>query len=181
VEWPQCLSSRRPAKTIVPKVKCKFGSIINDGAQAYKGAIPSDRWKEPYMSKSELHHEMKDSVTFFGWEEDRSLLRAMGVQAVQDVSLIRHAYVRTNNQKQGIGSRLLSHLETPAQDPILIGTWADAARAVHFCEKHGSKLVDSGQKDLLLRRYWTVPARQVETSVALADRKWLDLHEAKSG
>lgn len=149
-------------------------TIINDGAQAYKGIIPSDRWKEPYMSKAELKHEIKDGVSFSGWEEDGRLLGVMGVQEVEDVCLIRHAYVRTSNRNHGIGSRLLLHFQDLAQHPLLIGTWADAAWAIRFYEKHGFKIVDSQKKDLLLRRYWDIPERQIETSVVLASQKWLE-------
>ncbi len=149
--------------------------IIEDGAQAYKGAIPFDRWKEPYMSRSELSHEIRHGVHFSGWEEDGSLLGVMGVQQVQDVSLIRHAYVRTSKQNQGIGSNLLSNFKRLAQWPILIGTWADAAWAIRFYEKHDFKLVEAKQASPLLRRYWKIPDRQIETSVVLADRKWFGL------
>jgi len=154
-------------------------SIVNDGAQAYKGIIPPDRWKDPYMSRAELLHEIDDGVEFSGWEEAGGLVGVMGVQRVQDVSLIRHAYVRTSNRNQGIGSRLLKHFESVTQTPILIGTWADAAWAVRFYEKHAFKMVNSRQKDLLLRRYWKIPERQVETSVVLADRKWFDLNASE--
>jgi N-acetylglutamate synthase-like GNAT family acetyltransferase len=146
-------------------------SIINDGAQAYKGVIPADRWKEPYMSNSELKHEMEEGVVFYGLEEGGELLGVMGIQAVQDVSLIRHAYVRTKNRKQGIGSQLLLHFKEKTDRPILIGTWASATWAILFYEKHGFKTVGSTETNLLLRRYWKIPQRQIETSVVLADGK----------
>jgi N-acetylglutamate synthase-like GNAT family acetyltransferase len=153
-------------------------SIINDGAQAYKGIIPADRWKEPYMSKSELKHEMEEGVVFYGLEEGGELLGVMGIQNVQDVSLIRHAYVRTTNRKQGIGSQLLLHFKGKTKRPILIGTWATALWAIRFYEKHGFKTVSSTETDLLLRRYWKIPERQIETSVVLANRKpeWMTDH-----
>jgi len=141
--------------------------IINDGARAYKGVIPKDRWKEPYMSRTELQHEISDGVEFWGVVENGVLTAVMGMQAVQDVTLIRHAYVRSNRQRLGIGSRLLSHLLSVAERPILIGTWADAAWAICFYEKHGFQLVSPEQKGLLLRRYWNIPERQIETSVVL--------------
>ena len=144
-------------------------SIINDGAQAYKGVIPADRWTEPYMSKEELRQEIDDGVVFWGCEEAGSLLGVMGLQKVQDVTLIRHAYVRTSSQKQGIGSRLLSFLLNKAERPVLIGTWADANWAIRFYRKHGFQVVDQQKKEQLLRRYWTVPERQIEISVVLAD------------
>jgi GNAT superfamily N-acetyltransferase len=150
-------------------------STINDGAQAYKGVIPLDRWKEPYMSKSELKHEIEEGVVFSGWDCGR-LLGVMGIQVVQDVSLIRHAYVRTQSRNHGIGSRLLLHFKELTERPILIGTWASTSWAIRFYEKHGFKIVGSAEKDLLLRRYWKIPERQSETSVVLADKKpeWME-------
>ena len=144
-------------------------AIVNDGARAYQGVIPVDCWTEPYMSRDELRHEIEDGVTFWGFEEGEALEGVMGVQRVQDVTLIRHAYVRTGSQNRGIGGRLLSHLRTLAQGPVLIGTWADAIWAIRFYEKHGFRVVGPEQKDRLLRRYWTVPERQMERSVVLAD------------
>jgi N-acetylglutamate synthase-like GNAT family acetyltransferase len=144
-------------------------SIINDGAQAYKGVIPADRWTEPYMSRKELRQEIDDGVMFWGYEEAGSLSGVMGLQMVQDVTLIRHAYVRTSSQKQGIGSRLLTYLLKKAERPVLIGTWADASWAIRFYKKYGFQLVDQQEKERLLRKYWTVPERQIETSVVLAD------------
>jgi N-acetylglutamate synthase-like GNAT family acetyltransferase len=101
-------------------------AIINDGAQAYKGTIPADRWEEPYMSREKLRHEIADGVSFWGYEESSQLIGVMGIQTVQDVTLIRHAYVRTGSQKRGIGAQLLSHLRNLSTMPVLIGTWADA-------------------------------------------------------
>ncbi|HLJ50423.1 MAG TPA: GNAT family N-acetyltransferase [Bryobacteraceae bacterium] len=147
-------------------------SIVNDGAQAYKGVIPPDCWTDPYMSKDELRLEIEDGVTFWGFEENGSLAGVMGVQYVQDVTLIRHAYVRGGNQQQGIGGRLLSHLKERARGPILIGTWAAATWAIRFYEKHGFNVVPNEQKERLLRRYWKIPSRQVETSVVLAEAGW---------
>jgi GNAT superfamily N-acetyltransferase len=149
-------------------------SIINDAAQAYKGIIPADRWKEPYMPRNELRHEMDEGVVFWGYEEDGDLVGVMGIQHVQDVTLIRHAYVRPARQNQGIGGKLLSTLRQQTTRPVLIGTWADAVWAVRFYEKHGFRLVSPAEKERLLRKYWSIPARQVETSVVLADEKWFD-------
>jgi GNAT superfamily N-acetyltransferase len=146
--------------------------IVNDGAHAYRGVIPADRWNEPYMSRAELREEIDDGVIFWGHEEGATLEGVMGLQAVQDVTLIRHAYVRTGRQKRGIGARLLAHLETVASTPVLIGTWADAVWAIRFYEKYGFQIVRPDQKDQLLRRYWKVPERQIDTSVVLADRRW---------
>nr|HDM58977.1 GNAT family N-acetyltransferase [Bacillota bacterium] len=149
-------------------------SIINDAAQAYKGVIPADCWKEPYMSRNELRHEMDEGVVFWGYEEDGRLVGVMGIQHVQDVTLIRHAYVRPAKQNQGIGGKLLSFLRQQTARPILIGTWADATWAIRFYEKHGFRLVSPEEKGRLLRKYWSVPARQIETSVVLADQKWFE-------
>jgi len=147
-------------------------TIINDGAQAYKGIIPDDRWTVPYMSREKLEHDRDEGVVFWGYEEDGSLLGVMGIQEVQDVTLIRHAYVLTGSQKRGIGAQLLSHLRELASGPVLIGTWADAVCAIHFYERHGFQMVGPQEKDRLLKKYWTVPERQIETSVVLADQKW---------
>jgi GNAT superfamily N-acetyltransferase len=144
-------------------------SIINDGALAYKGVIPADCWTDPYMSRDELHDEMNDGVVFWGLEQNGVLSGVTGLQYVQNVTLIRHAYVRPGSQKQGVGGRLLSHLRELSRGPVLIGTWADAVWAIRFYEKHGFHVVPSEQKELLLRRYWKIPERQVETSVVLAE------------
>jgi N-acetylglutamate synthase-like GNAT family acetyltransferase len=147
-------------------------TIINDGAQAYKGIIPADRWTEPYMSKEKLQHEIEDGVTFWSYEHNGQLAGVMGIQHVQDVTLIRHAYVRTTNQKQGIGGRLLSHLRELTERPVLIGTWADATWAIRFYERYGFQKISPEEKVQLLNTYWTIPERQIETSVVLADSKW---------
>jgi GNAT superfamily N-acetyltransferase len=147
-------------------------AIINDGAQAYRGTIPEDRWTEPYMSREKLQHEIDDGVAFWGYQDDATLAGVMGIQPVQDVILIRHAYVRTGNQKRGIGSQLLSHLRQLTEAPVLIGTWADAVWAIRFYERHGFRQVSPEDKDRLLKQYWKIPARQVETSVVLADATW---------
>jgi len=146
--------------------------IINDAAQAYRGIIAEDRWKDPYIAKEELLHEIDDGVVFWGYEEDDYLQGVMGIQDKGEVTLIRHAYVRTMMQNQGIGSRLLSFLEKETANPILMGTWADAELAIRFYEKHGYRLVAPEEKDRLLKIYWTIPERQIETSVVLADKKW---------
>jgi GNAT superfamily N-acetyltransferase len=151
--------------------------IINDGARAYQGIIPEDRWREPYMPESELHQEIGDGVVFWGFEENGELIGVMGIQQVQDVTLIRHAYVRTNHQKKGIGAQLLFHLRSLTRGPVLIGTWADAAWAIRFYEKHGFRVVRPEQKDRLLKRYWTIPERQAETSIVLVDTKWRALNQ----
>jgi GNAT superfamily N-acetyltransferase len=155
--------------------------IINDGAAAYKGVIPADRWTEPYMSKEELQHEMEQGVVFWGYEDGGTLLGVMGIQQVRDVTLIRHAYVRSGSQKRGIGSQLLAHLRDLAQTPVLIGTWADAVWAIRFYERHGFQMVSPQEKKQLLQRYWTIPERQVETSVVLVDANYRRLRAQSAG
>ena len=147
-------------------------TIINDGARVYKGVIPADRWSEPYMSLEHLRHEIDEGVLFWGYEESGTLLGAMGIQHVQDVTLIRHAYVRTAQQKRGIGALLLTHLRQLTVRPVLIGTWGDAVWAIRFYEKHGFQKVSPREKDLLLKKYWSIPERQMATSIVLADSAW---------
>jgi len=142
--------------------------VINNAAQAYKGIIPDDRWKKSYMSAEELKEEIEAGVRFFGWIEGDHLLGVAGIQFVKDTTLIRHTYVLTKCQGRGIGSNLLEHLMSLAETPeILVGTWADVTWAVRFYEKHSFKLVSPEEKDRLLRTYWNIPERQIETSVVL--------------
>ena len=142
--------------------------VINDAAQAYKDVIPDDRWKEPYMPAEALKEEVETGVRFFGYVGDDCLLGVMGTQPIREITLIRHAYVVTKCQGRGIGTKLLEHLMSLGQSPeMLVGTWADATWAIKFYEKHGFKLVSPEEKDRLLRTYWNVPERQVETSVVL--------------
>ncbi len=149
--------------------------IINDSAQAYKGVIPHDRWKEHYISREELLHEIEAGVEFWGYEEDGQLIGVMGIQHVQEVALIRHAYVRTAKQNQGIGKELLLFLKKLAHRPILIGTWEDAKWATCFYENNGFQMVSSEEKEEILRIYWNIPERQAQTSVVLADQQWFDI------
>lgn len=151
-------------------------AIINDAAQAYRGVIPEDRWKDPYMPADEVRREIADGIVFSGVEQGGGLVGVMGVQPVGDVTLIRHAYVRTEYQSRGIGGELLTHLLARADRPVLIGTWAASRPAIRFYEKHGFEVIEGLEKDRLLRRYWSIPERQVETSVVLADPKWLRAH-----
>ena len=146
--------------------------IINDAAQAFKGIIPQDRWHEPYMSLAELRAQIDDGIVFWGLERDGHLIGVMGIQDKSEVTLIRHAYVTTKAQKQGIGKKLLQQLQSMTKKPILIGTWAAASWAVSFYQKNGYKLVSEEEKNRLLRRYWSIPERQVETSVVLATQSW---------
>ena len=147
--------------------------VINAAARAYERVIPPDRWHEPYMPLEELRSEIEDGVVFLGYSDGGELLGVMGSQEVQDVTLIRHAYVRTIEQHRGIGGALLAHLLARASTPLLVGTWVAAAWAVRFYEHRGFELVTPAEKNRLLRRYWTVPERQIETSVVLA-RGWTD-------
>jgi len=146
--------------------------VINSAARAYKGVIPDDLWKEPYMTSEELRREIDSGVEFYGWFEDDSPIGVMGIQFVGDITLIRHAYVLPEHQRRGIGSSLLKHLISLAKtSEILVGTWASATWAIRFYEKRGFKLVPPEEKDRLLRTYWNIPERQIEASVVLKLRK----------
>ena len=146
--------------------------IINDGAQAYKGVIPADRWHEPYMSRSELEKQLNQEVVFWAYISGDSLSGVMGIQHVKDVTLIRHAYVRSPFQRQGIGSKLLTALCQKSEQPFLVGTWSAATWAIQFYQKHGFELVPANEIPTLLTEYWSIPKRQVESSVVLGDNKW---------
>jgi GNAT superfamily N-acetyltransferase len=141
-------------------------AIVNAAAEAYRGVIPADRWKEPYMSAEELEAEIAAGVVFWGYE-DAGLLGVMGIQAVRDVDLIRHAYVEPASQGRGIGRALIERLSTPSGRPMLVGTWAAADWAIRFYRRQGFEQVAPAEKDRLLREYWSIPGRQVETSVVL--------------
>jgi GNAT superfamily N-acetyltransferase len=143
-------------------------NVINDAAIAYKGAIPADRWKEPYMPTEELQEEIQSGVQFFGLKENNVLVAVMGIQKVKDITLIRHAYVSTSHQRKGHGEKLLKHLLTISATPVvLVGTWKAAFWAVNFYCKQGFRMVSEEEKNRLLRTYWSIPERQVETSVVL--------------
>ena len=144
-----------------------IGAIINDAAKAYHGVIPADRWHEPYMSDAALTAEMESGVHFWGWEQAGTLAGVMGIQRVRDATLIRHAYVRSAHRGTGIGGRLLQFLIGQAGGPLLVGTWAAAEWAIRFYEGHGFRLVSEREKDQLLDTYWSIPARQRDTSVVL--------------
>ena len=144
-------------------------AIFNDGAQAYRGVIPDDCWTQPYMAVSALRHEVDSGVKFWGWQAGDELVGVMGIQDVRDATLIRHAYVRTAQRCDGIGAALLAHLRGLTGRPILIGTWTAASWAIRFYEKNGFVLVGEDEKKRLLGKYWTIPARQVEASVVLAE------------
>jgi GNAT superfamily N-acetyltransferase len=144
--------------------------IINDAARAYKGGIPADCWSEPYMPRQELKQEIAAGILFWGFEDYGTLVGVMGLQDRGDVSLIRHAYVRSSQRKRGIGTRLLHALESMTDKPLLIGTWADATWALAFYHKNGYRLLSAAESSRLLHKYWSIPERQVETSVVLASR-----------
>lgn len=142
--------------------------IINAAAQAYRGVIPADRWHEPYMSAQDLREDIDAGVVFWGYESDGRLLGVMGLQAVHDVELIRHAYVLPECQGMGIGGALLGHLLKLGTQRVFVGTWADASWAIDFYQRHGFQNVPRTRVKELLRRYWSVPERQIEVSVVLA-------------
>ena len=147
-------------------------TIINNAATAYKGVIPEDRWHDPYMTRAELQQQIDDGVKFSCYCEDDKVLGVMGIQGKNDVFLIRHAYVLTISRNKGIGTKLLKELISSAEKPVLIGTWRTATWAIGFYLKNGFKLVTEQEKVVLLRKYWSIPERQVETSVVLADGKY---------
>jgi GNAT superfamily N-acetyltransferase len=143
-------------------------AIINAAAEAYRGVIPADRWREPYMGREELEAELAAGVRFSGFAERSELIGVMGVQSVRGVDLIRHAYVRPERQRRGAGTALLRHLLDRTTSCVLVGTWAAAEWAIAFYRRHGFELVSPELRTELLETYWTIPERQVETSVVLA-------------
>jgi N-acetylglutamate synthase-like GNAT family acetyltransferase len=148
--------------------------IVNDAAVAYRGVIPADRWHDPYMSASDLEIQIAEGVVFWIAEQEGRLAGVMGIQDRGDVALVRHAYVASTTQRSGVGTKLLRHVESLVDKPILIGTWAAASWAIQFYQRNGFTMVSGDDKDRLLRKYWSIPARQIETSVVLADRRWTD-------
>lgn len=142
--------------------------VINDAAAVYRGVIPADCWQEPYMPVDELRAEITAGVQFWGIRGRGRLLGVMGLQRVDDVSLIRHAYTRTAEQGSGVGGALLEHLKRRSDRRLLIGTWKAATWAIRFYEHRGFHVVSDAEKERLLRRYWTVPERQIEESVVLS-------------
>jgi GNAT superfamily N-acetyltransferase len=152
--------------------RAEICAIINESASAYQGVIPVDRWHEPYMPDAELRTEIEKGVRFHGYRDGNRLLGVMGIQDVKDVTLIRHAYVRTECRGQGIGRELLAHLRQLTDRPVLIGTWRAASWAILFYQKNGFTLLSDDEKNRLLKIYWTVPERQIEESVVLADARW---------
>src|SRR4051812_47676799 len=144
-------------------------AIVNGAAQAYRGVIPTDRWHDPYMPESELEREVAAGVVFWGYVADGALLGVMGIQAVRDVDLIRHAYVAPASQRRGIGGALLEHLAVAQTRRMLVGTWAAADWAVAYYRRHGFELVPAERTATLLKTYWTIPDGQIDSSVVLAN------------
>ncbi len=144
-------------------------AIVNAAAEAYRAVIPADRWHEPYMPRDELDSEIAAGVVFSGYEEDGRLAGVMGFQSVRDVDLIRHAYVLPGGQRRGVGGALIWHLRRVSTRPMLVGTWAAAEWAIRFYRRHGFELASPARKSVLLKTYWTIPDRQIETSVVLAN------------
>ncbi|HEX7761173.1 MAG TPA: GNAT family N-acetyltransferase [Caulobacteraceae bacterium] len=171
------IGAERTIRPCVPEDADAILAIVNAGAEAYRGVIPDDRWHEPYMDLAELDAERAAGVVFWGCEVDGALVGVMGVQAVRDVDLIRHAYVLPARQGGGVGSALLGHLRAASARPMLVGTWAAADWAIGFYQRHGFRLVPPERKTVLLKTYWTVPQRQIETSVVLATPPFPDLGE----
>ena len=153
-------------------------AIINDAAQAYRGVIPSDRWHEPYMPITELQREIENGIQFWVLEEYGRISGVIGIQDKGSVALVRHAYVASSTQRKGVGTKLLRHVEGLVDKPILIGTWAAASWAIEFYRRNGFTVVPETAKNELLRTYWSIPERQIETSVVLADRRWLETQES---
>jgi len=149
-------------------------AVVNAAAEAYRGIIPADRWHEPYMPDAELESEIADGVVFWVAEEDGRLLAVMGIQDKAEVALVRHAYVMPSLQRKGVGTSLLKHVQGLTHKPVLIGTWAEAWWAIDFYRRNGFTVVPNSQKDILLRKFWSIPERQIETSVVLADGRWVE-------
>jgi GNAT superfamily N-acetyltransferase len=143
--------------------------IVNSAAEAYRGVIPADRWHDPYMDSRLLDEEIAARVEFWGYEAGGILIGVMGIQPVREVDLIRHAYVRPGTQRRGVGGALLLHLRGLTARRMLVGTWAAADWAIRFYRRHGFEQVSPDRKTALLATYWTIPDRQIETSVVLAN------------
>jgi GNAT superfamily N-acetyltransferase len=143
-------------------------AIVNSAAEAYRDVIPADRWHEPYMPAEELDAEIAAGVVFWGYEEEGELVGIMGIQRLRDVDLIRHAYVSPDRQRGGVGGTLLEQLARSATRRMLVGTWAAAEWAIRFYQRHGFELLSREEGAELLRTYWAIPERQIETSVVLA-------------
>ncbi|MDQ2870321.1 MAG: GNAT family N-acetyltransferase [Acidobacteriota bacterium] len=164
---------RRSEESDLPRIL----AVVNEAAVAYRGVIPIDQWREPYMPMDELVRDIARGIVFWIAEEQGSLTGVMGIQDRGAVALVRHAYVAPTTQRKGVGTKLLSHVQALVDKPILIGTWADASWAIDFYRRNGFTVLPDREKDRLLRIYWSIPERQIETSVVLADRRWMDARE----
>jgi GNAT superfamily N-acetyltransferase len=173
---PHIMRSGADAMTVIRRCGAddvpEMFSIINDAAQAYNGVIPADCWHEPYMPLQQIRQEIRDGVAFWGYESGATLVGVMGIQDRGEVDLIRHAYVQTAQRGKGIGEMLLKHLEGMSEKPILIGTWSAATWAIRFYEKNGYRVLSRPDTEHLLRKYWSISDRQIETSVVLANAGW---------
>jgi GNAT superfamily N-acetyltransferase len=144
-------------------------AIVNAAAEAYRSVIPADRWHDPYMPLEELDEEIASGVLFWGYEKDGMLVGVMGLQSRGDVDLIRHAYVLPGSQRRGVGGALVDHLRRLSTRPMLVGTWQAAVWAIRFYQRHGFALASPTRKTILLKTYWNIQDRQVDTSVVLAN------------
>ncbi|HEY6050353.1 MAG TPA: GNAT family N-acetyltransferase [Thermoanaerobaculia bacterium] len=156
-------------------------AVVNEAALAYRGVIPVDRWHEPYMSEDELARDVADGIVFWVAEDGGCLAGVMGIQDRGSVALVRHAYVAPMTQRRGVGTTLLRHVTSLTDKPILIGTWASASWAIDFYRRNGFSLLADDHKERLLRTYWSIPERQIETSVVLADGRWMAAASAPAG
>jgi GNAT superfamily N-acetyltransferase len=163
-------AAREAIRPCRPDDRADILRIVNAAAEAYRGVIPADRWREPYMPQDELDAEIAAGVAFWGYEAGGGLVGVMGIQSVDDVDLIRHAYVLPEIQGRGVGGALIAHLRPLSRGRMLVGTWAAAEWAIRFYVRHGFVQVSAEETAALLRRYWTIPDRQIETSVVLASR-----------
>jgi GNAT superfamily N-acetyltransferase len=155
----------------VPQERASILSIINEAAQAYRGVIPADRWHDPYMSQNELEAQVGAGVEFWCYTIDKEVIGVMGLQSVQDVVLIRHAYIRASAQRRGVGGALITHLRAMTPGRMLVGTWATAHWAIAFYQRHGFHLIERAMTPQLLQKYWKIPQRQIEESVVLESAK----------
>jgi GNAT superfamily N-acetyltransferase len=158
-------------RSSVPKDRASILSIINEAAQAYRGVIPADRWHDPYMSAKELEDQIDAGVEFWCYAIDAEVIGVMGLQRVQDVVLIRHAYIRAGAQRRGVGGALITHLRAITPGRMLVGTWASAHWAIAFYQRHSFHLIERAMAPQVLQKYWNIPQRQIEESVVLESAK----------
>ena len=149
----------------------KILHIINEASLKYKGIIPDNCWKEPYMSKQELISEFNDGVRMYGYHNNNKLIGVIGVQKVKDVILIRHTYTLSSYQGKGAGSTLLEYLLKKYKNSrLLVGTWKNASWAIQFYKKFDFILHTKEETTSLLKKYWNIPTKQIENSVVLEKR-----------